>query len=210
VRGRRSRCRDRAREGTEAPSGPCRSQDGSGPWTATTACCPVPRWAMGATTGQQLYRFGPCDKSLRCPDHAHLKADAVLLAARRDWLGLDVIYFAAVLHDAGLITGCVARADPVARQPSPGTWSGRTGRAGARRRWFTCLPRETCRAPGRVSPHGAGQLCSLKEAIERLAEALWSPGPFIPPRSCTSNLRSSRWVPRRPNRRQRSFERVRR
>jgi hypothetical protein len=68
-----------------------------------TACCPVPMWIIEATTGRQQYHFDDCDDSLRCRDHARRKTDAIRSAARLDWLGLDVVYYAAVPHDSGVI-----------------------------------------------------------------------------------------------------------
>lgn len=145
-----------------------------------TACCPVPHWVIGATTGAQMYSFGPCDDSLRCPDHADRKADAVLLAARRDWHHLDVVYHAVVPYDSGVI-------NRVRSTRRPGRKGGRSCYVRRRDRgegWDHFVVVETIHffatadlsGPRTRKPPRSWEPLLPEEAIERLAEALRLPG----------------------------------
>lgn len=141
-----------------------------------TACCPVPHWGMGEVTGSQVYNFRPCDNSLRCPDHAHRKADAVLLAARRDWLDLDVIFYAAVPYDSRLINRVRSSRRP--SRKAARTWyvTRKDWDGWSEKKVVHLFATADLAGPGTRKPPTSWEPLLPEEAIEHLAEALRLPG----------------------------------
>ena len=68
-----------------------------------TALCPIPYWLIERRRGKQVHGFSNCSDSWRCDKHSKRRADTILDAARRDWLTLDVVYYAVVPGDLGSI-----------------------------------------------------------------------------------------------------------
>ncbi len=141
-----------------------------------TACCPVPHWGMGEVTGRQGYRFGPCANSLRCPDHAHRKADGVLLGACRDWLDLDVIFYAAVPYDSGLINR--VRSTRRSSRKAAKTWNvtRKDWQGWSEKTVVHLFSTADLAGPRTRKPPTSWEPLLPEEAIERLAEALRLPG----------------------------------
>jgi len=143
-----------------------------------TARCPFPKWFISATSGRQTYGWSDCDDSLRCPKHAHRKADAALEAARRDWLSLDVVYYARVSFDPNVI-------DRVRSSRRPSRKNARTWFVARRQREGWAIQDEVhffsdrdLAGPRTRMPPLSWEPLMPEEAIERLAVALGLPGPY--------------------------------
>lgn len=142
-----------------------------------TACCPVPQWVIGARTGRQLYRFTNCyEDSWRCEKHARRRAERVLGQARRDWPGLDVVYWAEVEDDGGVINR-VRSTRRVGRKAATTWFVKRRSWRGWRERvlvafWST----EDLAGPRTTKPPHRWEPLLPEEALERLAHALRLPG----------------------------------
>ena len=140
------------------------------------ACCPVPRWLIGATTGRQIYPFSDCDDSWRCPKHCKRRAEAILDVARRDWLTLDVVYYAVVAEDLGSINRVRSNRRP-ARKDAKSWYVARKDQVG----WSEAITihffsTEDMAGPRTIKPPTSWEPLLPEEAIERLAEALRLPG----------------------------------
>lgn len=141
-----------------------------------TACCPVPRWMIETTTGAQIYRFNDCDDSLRCRSHAHRKADQVLKAAR-DWLDLEVVYYANVPQDPGLINRIRSARRP-GRKAARSWYVVRVERGpwGSEKKVVHLFATRDLSGSRTQKPPRSWEPLLPEEAIERLAEALRLPG----------------------------------
>jgi hypothetical protein len=142
-----------------------------------TACCPYPRWRMGGTTGRQVHGMFDCDDSLRCPKHAYRKADAVLAAARRDWLDFDLVYYAEVPDDPKVINRVRSTRRP-ARKAATTWYVERRDRGawGSERVVVHFFSTRDLSGPWTRKPPLSWEPLVPEEAIERLAEALRLPG----------------------------------
>jgi hypothetical protein len=73
-----------------------------------TACCPIPWWSIGKVAGAQKYDFFPCT-SWRCPTHSRPKGDALLEAAKVNFMAYPVIYHCVVEYTATMVDRIRAR-----------------------------------------------------------------------------------------------------
>lgn len=144
--------------------------------TRDNACCPVPRWRIGARSGRQVYTFKDCDDSLRCPKHAHRRVERVLSEARRAWLGREVIYWALVEDDGKVINRVRSTRRP-GRKAATTWYVKRPGRSGWREvTWVHLWATEDLAGPRTTKPPLSWEPLLPEEALERLADALRLPG----------------------------------
>jgi hypothetical protein len=130
-----------------------------------TACCPVPWWSIGKVAGRQDYRLFPCT-SWRCPNHSKPKADALLKAAKVNFMAHLVIYHCVVEHTVTMVDRIRtrrSRADGCTLFIAHGD-----GKA----HFFATKP-----LGGRDAPRATDWEALLpEEALERLATVLTLPG----------------------------------
>lgn len=128
-----------------------------------TACCPVPRWVLGATSGNERYSQKPC-VSWFCMEHGSDKAEKRMEQAKYRFLRLSEVWFTEMDDDPKSL--------------------GRLSKRRSRRGGGTFLVRRDdhrvrCFAnmelTGRDGPNHWQKLCP-EEALERLALALALPG----------------------------------
>lgn len=134
-------------------------------WGGKTSCCPIPDWSMGSVAGRQDYKFHPCT-SWRCPIHSRPKADALLSAAKVNFMAYPVIYHYVVEYNKTMV-------DRMRRKNArAGGCALLVALDNGKAHYFT-----TVRLRGRDTPTTRdGEALLPEEALECLASALKLPG----------------------------------
>lgn len=138
--------------------------------------CPFPRWSISSTTGRQYYGFQACDDALRCPEHAHRRANRILANAWEEWRKLDTVYWAKVVDD-GKVIDRVRSTGRAGRKNADSWWVKRQAYDGWKEVTVVTLWASLDLAgPRTTKPPLAWEPLMPEEALERLVYALRLPG----------------------------------
>ena len=123
-----------------------------------------------------MYSFSDCDDSWRCRTHSKRRARALLDAARRDWLSLDVVYYAVVEEDLGSINRVRSNRRPSRKEAQSWFVVRRDWAGWSEATTIHFFATEDLAGPRTVKPPTSWEPLLPEEAVERLAEALRLPG----------------------------------